>query len=550
MRLPSVKLLPSDTFTLQTPDPLPIVVERLARQIEPIKAWRRFSYDRKLYQGSIDDTGFKMTRIIHYRNSFLPVIRGQFETSPTGTIVRVSMKLHPFVIGFLVFWYCTWYSMVLPIFLTMDFEVFAAGLFVGLPLVILVVFWGSFWYEAHRSRRELTEIVMNELNSPQATGVLHPSNPHRRKFPLRVLFYVLWFAVVGWQISSVNFSPFPSTPTTPQPPEAALCSLHPNASPYCRLNPVRTLAGHSSVSAIAMSADGQTLVSGGQDKAIYIWDLPTGALKKKLQSDSGKIEAIAVAPDGKTIVSGSSDRMVRIWSAAADWKPVMLKGHTDEVRLVRIMPDGKTAISGSWGMLKVWDIATGQLQATLPNRSSKEVKLGPRSIVDDGPTQFAPLDISADGKTAILRFLSGKIAAWDLTANQEKFALKEKFGANFLSATLSPDGKKAALQYGNAFKKFETQLKVWDLTTGEIAAQGSLSWGQNTFVDVPIAFNGDRILGTADGLLNIWNPQTGQLEAALNAPWMSPLIVSDDGRRSIGVTGDREPQIKVWEAKD
>jgi WD40 repeat protein len=546
VRSPFVKLLPVETFTLSTADPLAIVLEKLSGHIEPTKPFRWFSRDHAPYQGTIDDAGFKITRIIHHRNSFLPVIRGQFESSSTGTIVRVNMRLHPFVMAFLAFWYATWYSISIPISLTMDLDPLMVWSFLGFPLIILFVFWGAFWYEAHRSRRELTAIVMGDIHSPQAAGILRLSNRHWRKFPLRFLFGAVWLAIVVWQVTAGNFSSFHSTPTTPPPPEATLCSLHPNQSPYCRLSPVRTLAGHTSVSAIAMSADSQTLVSGGQDKALYLWDLQTGALKQKLQSDSGQIEAIAIAPDGKTIVSGSSDRMVRIWSAAADWKPVILKGHTEEVRLVRITPDGKTAMSGSFGMLKVWDLATGQLKTTWPNTPNKEVKIGPLSIVDDGPSRFGILDISADGKTAILSFSSGKIAAWDLTTNQEKWVLKEKFGSNFLSATLSLDGKQAALQYGNAFKKFETQLKVWDLTTGEITAQGSLSFAKNTFISVPVAFSRDRIVGTTDGFLKVWNPQTAKLEAVLDSPWMRPIIVSPDGQHLVGVTGGSDPQIKVW----
>jgi WD domain, G-beta repeat len=541
-----VKLLPFETFTLTTPDPLAIVLEKLAPHIEPTKTMRRFSRNHAPYQGTIDETGFKITRIIHYRNSFLPVIRGQFEPSATGTIVRVNMRLHPFVTAFLVFWFVTWCSILIPVSLTMDLDPIALA-FLGFPFIILFAFWGGFWYEAHRSRRELTAIVTSELNSPQVAEILRP--PRRRKW-LLFLFYAAWFAIVVRLITGGNFSSFPSTPTTPPPPAATLCSLHPNQSPYCRLSPVRTLAGPSSVSAIAMSADGQTLASGGQDKAIYLWDLQTGALKQTLQSDSGKIAAIAIAPDGKTIVSGSSDRMVRIWSAAADWKPVMLKGHTGDVGVVRITPDGKTAISGSLGMLKIWDLATGQLKSTWPNLPTKDVKLGPIAIVNSEPSQFRILDISADGKTAILSFYSGKIVALDLTNSREKSVLKEKFGSNLLSANLSPDGQTAALQYGNAFKKFETRLEVWDLTTGKITAQGSLSFAQHTFMAVPAAFSRDRIFGTTDGFLKIWNPQTAQLEAALDAPWMNPILVSPDGQSLAGVTGDNTPQIKVWKLRD
>ncbi|NJK66755.1 MAG: hypothetical protein HC789_03425 [Microcoleus sp. CSU_2_2] len=96
------------------------------------------------------------------------------------------------------------------------------------------------------------------------------------------------------------------------------CSHDAVKSPYCNFSLLRTLEGHPTVSAIVISADAQTLVSGGQDRTIKVWKLQTGELKKILHSDSGAINALAIAPDGKTVVSGSGDRIVRIWDLTSD----------------------------------------------------------------------------------------------------------------------------------------------------------------------------------------------------------------------------------------
>jgi WD40 repeat protein len=113
------------------------------------------------------------------------------------------------------------------------------------------------------------------------------------------------------------------------------CSQNPKESPYCNFSVIRTLEGHPTTSAIVMSADGKTLVSGGEDKTIKVWELQTGELKKILQSDSGAINALAIAPDGKTVVSGSGDRIVRIWDITSDRPPQILKGHSGKVHLLR-----------------------------------------------------------------------------------------------------------------------------------------------------------------------------------------------------------------------
>lgn len=167
-----MKILPYHTFSLRTDRPLSEVINQLNRYVEPPKQFRwSWSHHHAPYAGTISSDGFEIHRIIHYRNSFLPKIRGRFESNTQGTIIHVTMRLHPLVIGFLAFWYWTWYSATIPMIL---FGVFSGDvvlviglLFLGLPLVLLVVFMSAFWYEANRSQGELTQIIQAEtLESP------------------------------------------------------------------------------------------------------------------------------------------------------------------------------------------------------------------------------------------------------------------------------------------------------------------------------------------------------------------------------------------------
>lgn len=538
-----MKIFPYDSFTIETPDPLPIAVEKLAAQIESPRGFRlSFSRHHAPYSGTISETGFEIHRIIDYRNSFLPVIRGEFESSPFGTIVRIKMGLHPFTIAFLAFWYLTWYSFSIPICLAGAMPNDIALWFLGMPMAILLAFWCAFWYEANRSRRELVEIMKGQ------TGRWQTSGDSLTRQALQWVFALVGMAFFLWQVVAKDF--FPSTQHESPSLEAVSCSQNSTRSPYCDFKVVRTLTGHPSASVLAISADGQTLVSGGIDKAIKVWDLKTGQLRKTFQSDSGKILAVAIAPNGKTIVSGSADHMVRIGQLTGEQKPLMLSGHRDDVSLVGITPDGKTIISGSYGAVKMWDLATGQLKATLPSLPKSEIKIGPIAIIDDDAERFRPLAINPNSNTAILDFFSG-VKVWDLTTNQPKAILNERFDAfagSLLSAYMSSDGKLAALQYSNSGKKFETRLKVWDLSAGKVKAQGSTFFSRDTFINIPLALSRDRIFASIKGQLKVWNLETAQLEAVLEAEWMSSFVVSPDGKLLAGVTGDpysQNTQIKV-----
>ncbi|WP_427158799.1 hypothetical protein ACQFX9_23110 [Aliinostoc sp. HNIBRCY26] len=157
-----MKILPHDTFTITTPDSVTIVRQRLSQKVEPQKAFR-FSRNHAPYEGSISEDGFQISRIIHYRNSFLPMIRGQFEVQSHQTLIHVQMSIHPFVMAFLGFWFFFWYSAVIPILFTGAIPNHIAPIFIGMPILMLFICWGSFWYEAKRSRTELTQIIQGQV---------------------------------------------------------------------------------------------------------------------------------------------------------------------------------------------------------------------------------------------------------------------------------------------------------------------------------------------------------------------------------------------------
>ncbi|MBE9229717.1 tetratricopeptide repeat protein [Phormidium sp. LEGE 05292] len=67
-----------------------------------------------------------------------------------------------------------------------------------------------------------------------------------------------------------------------------------------------TLTGHlSSVTALAISADSKTLVSGDENGVLNVWNMETGKLVHSLAAYPGAIKAVAITPDGKSIVSVS-----------------------------------------------------------------------------------------------------------------------------------------------------------------------------------------------------------------------------------------------------
>jgi WD40 repeat protein len=81
-----------------------------------------------------------------------------------------------------------------------------------------------------------------------------------------------------------------------------------------QLTAPRTLTGHTSIVwSVALSADGQTLVSGSGDSTIKVWNLSSGKEVRTLTGHTGYVWSVALSADGQTLVSGSDDKTIKVW---------------------------------------------------------------------------------------------------------------------------------------------------------------------------------------------------------------------------------------------
>ncbi|KAI1390053.1 uncharacterized protein F4822DRAFT_428400 [Hypoxylon trugodes] len=145
-----------------------------------------------------------------------------------------------------------------------------------------------------------------------------------------------------------------------------------------------TLEGHELlVSAVAISPDSKTIVSGSYDKTTRLWEAATGVEIAKISSSSAA-HAVAFSPDGQTIAIGSS--IVQIYDVETGDISDLL-GHANLVSDVCFSPGLGNKILASTAMdktVRLWDTSTKQLISIHEN------------LYERGRLAFAP-----DGRLAI-----------------------------------------------------------------------------------------------------------------------------------------------------
>jgi WD40 repeat protein len=148
---------------------------------------------------------------------------------------------------------------------------------------------------------------------------------------------------------------------------------------------------------VAVSPDGQTLVSGGSKGSLRVYDLARGAVRIS-RKQRGGIRTIAYSPDGQRLAV-TVGRSVILYDTGKLAKRAILKGHRDSVISVAFTPDGRALVTASWDRtVRTWD-ATGRQTACW----------------DWGIGRAFAVAVAPDGMTAAVGGEESVVVLWDLS---------------------------------------------------------------------------------------------------------------------------------------
>jgi cytochrome c len=249
------------------------------------------------------------------------------------------------------------------------------------------------------------------------------------------------------------------------------------------------------VNAVAFLMDGR-MVTAGPDAKVAIWTLGRQQPDRVLEGHTAPIVSLAVSLDGTKLASASWDHTVRIWSLG-DGAQRVLEGHSQNVNGVVFTPDGRSLVSAGYDReLRIWPLVGGT-----PSVITMASPLNAVAVAPDGEIVTG----GADGK---LRFL--------MSDGQESGEL-QALQTPIVALAISPDGASVTVAgIGGVVTVIDRKARSIART---LVDQGSSVWSVVFLRD-----NATLLTGGADGKIRRWNARSGDpIGSLLQATPRDPL---------------------------
>lgn len=297
------------------------------------------------------------------------------------------------------------------------------------------------------------------------------------------------------------------------------------------LIPNSKLEGHEfTVWSVAVTQDGQRILSGGQDSTIRFWDIKNEKELHKFIGHDGPVYGLVLMPDGKRLVSiADKDLAVKVWDLETKTLISSLAPNSAHVNAVAVSPDQRFIVTGGDdGITRFWDFDRGVNLRTLEHQHSIY------SLLISPDNRY----LLCGSKVEPLSSKPGVVKVWDFELG---ILLKTLDGHKGHVTSLAMTADSRFILSGGQ----DGVVHLWDLETG--TQLKTMTGHKSAILMIHIAPDGQHVItGSDDGTVRVWVLRGGVLLQSLNhTENVHSMVVTPDGSHVI--TGSVEGLVEVWD---
>lgn len=279
--------------------------------------------------------------------------------------------------------------------------------------------------------------------------------------------------------------------------------------------------------AIAFEYSSNKLVTGGQDRAVKLWDSTLGSVVRTFSGCLGSVLDLCITHDNKSIIAASGSNNLCVWDENSGRLRHSLTGHLDKVCAVDVSKvSGRHVVSAAYDRtIKVWDLQKGYCTNTILFHSNCNA-----------------LTFSMDGRTICSGHVDGSLRLWDMQSGK----LLSEVASHSLAVTslcLSRNGN-MILTSGR-----DNTHNLFDMRTLEICgtfrAHGNRvasNWSRSC-----LSSDDNYVAaGSADGSVHIWSISDSKIVSTLKEHTSPVLCCSWSGLGNLLATSDKNGVVCIW----
>jgi WD40 repeat protein len=335
---------------------------------------------------------------------------------------------------------------------------------------------------------------------------------------------------------------------------------------------------------LAVTPDGKTIVTAGEEHDVCLWEMDTGRLIRRFHTGDLYPRGFALAPGGQLVALGGfriidnarpsvGSIQMRNTVTGKVVREIVIKDDRMDSLGLAFSPDGKllASLNGN-GVARLTEVATGieLLREQFPRDYAGPIRFSPDGTslaVASGPNArkvflwewekgkppreipvrprgARSLDFSPDGKTLATGDDGNEgIRLWDVASGRMLRQFANTHDWDTIRVCWSPDG-----HYLASSGYHERALVLWDPRTGKEVRR--LSGRRGVFGWIVFTPDSRRLVATSgDGVIHIFDVATGkELSAGRAGHHQAPSFV-ELRRDGTAVTAGDDGSVRFWDAR-